>query len=154
MAKARDCRALVEQMNRQIARLTVLPPGKVFPYHVNLWQLGDALWIIVPGELYQTFQLTLRQRFPTRPIIVATVCGDWQPGYLPPASGYGYGIYQEVIAAVGAGAQEMLIEAIARIAAMDSPHATALFEPPNPPTSPPEYKGLSHYLFFAGRVWM
>jgi hypothetical protein len=114
MAKARDCRALVEQMNRQIARLAVLPEGKVFPYAVNLWRLGDALWIIVPGELYQTFQLTLRRRFPTRPIIVATVAGDWQPGYLPPASGYGYGIYQEAIATVGAGALEVLIEAIAR----------------------------------------
>ena len=39
--------------------------------------LGDALWIFVPGELYQTFQVTLRQRFPQRPIMVATVSGEW-----------------------------------------------------------------------------
>jgi len=32
------------------------------------------------------------------PLIVVTVTGDWQPGYLPPASSYGYGIYQDVIA--------------------------------------------------------
>ena len=56
----------------------------------------------------------LRQRFPAHPIIVATLTGDWTPGYLPMASSYGYGIYQETIAAVGAGSLEMLIEAIAR----------------------------------------
>jgi hypothetical protein len=46
--------------------------------------------------------------------MIATVTGDWQPGYLPPASSYGYGIYQDVIAAVAPGAAEVLIEAIAR----------------------------------------
>jgi hypothetical protein len=113
-AKARDCRALVEQANRQITRLSVLPSGKVFPYRVTLWKLGDALWVLVPGELYQTFQITLRARFPAHPVIVATLTGDWQPGYLPAASSYGYGIYQEKIAAVAAGSLEVLIEAIGR----------------------------------------
>ena len=112
--KARDCRAMVEQMHRQINRLNVLPAGKVFPFRINLWRLGDALWILVPGELYQTFQMTLRSRFPERPIMVATLTGDWQPGYLPAAPSYGYGIYQDVIAAVEAGSLEVLIEAIAR----------------------------------------
>jgi len=112
--KARDCRAMVEQMNRRITRLSSIPPGKVFPYHVNLWRLGDALWLLVPGELYQTFQITLRERFPRQPILVATLTGDWQPGYLPAASSYGYGIYQDTIACVGPGGLEILIEAIAR----------------------------------------
>lgn len=111
---ARDKRALVEQMTRQITRLEAMPPGKVYPYRVVLWRLGAALWVLVPGELYQTFQVTLRQRFPRQPVIISTVTGDWQPGYLPPASSYGYGIYQDVIAAVGAGSQEVLIEAIVR----------------------------------------
>jgi hypothetical protein len=114
LQKARDCRALVEQANRQIARLSVLPGGTVFPYLVTLWKLGNAVWVLVPGELYQTFQITLRNRFPDLPVIVATLTGDWQPGYLPAASSYGYGIYQETIAAVGAGALEVLIESIAR----------------------------------------
>jgi hypothetical protein len=113
-AKARDCRALVEQTNRKIGRLSILPAGKVFPYHVTLWKLGDALWVLVPGELYQTFQITLRARFPAHPVIVATLTDDWQPGYLPAASSYGYGIYQETIAAVAAGSLETLIEVIAR----------------------------------------
>jgi hypothetical protein len=112
--KARDCRALVEQANRQITRLSVLPVGRVFPYRVHIARLGDALWIMVPGELYQMFQITLRLRFPMHPVIVATLTGDWVPGYVPAAWSYGYGIYQETIAAVGAGSLELLIEAVAR----------------------------------------
>ena len=112
--KARDCRAMVEQMNRRITRLSSIPPGKVFPYRVNLWRLGGALWVLAPGELYQIFQITLRNRFPAQPIVVTTLTGDWQPGYVPAASSYGYGIYQDSIACVEAGSLEVLIEAIAR----------------------------------------
>jgi hypothetical protein len=112
--KARDCRALVEQANRQMTRLSVLPSGKVFPYHVTLCRFGNALWVFAPGELYQAFQVTLRARFPGYPIVVATLTGDWQPGYVPAASSYGYGIYQDTIAAVAPGSLEVLIEAIAR----------------------------------------
>ncbi|MSQ94870.1 MAG: hypothetical protein EXR98_09990 [Gemmataceae bacterium] len=112
--KARDCRAMVEQKNRHLTRLRAIPAGKVFPYHVNLWRLGDALWVLVPGELYQAFQIALRQRFAPHPVIVATLTGDWQPGYVPAAARYGYGIYQDTIACVGAGSLEVLIEAIAR----------------------------------------
>jgi hypothetical protein len=112
--KVRDCRAMVEQMNRRLFRLSTMPPGRVFPYRVNLWKLGDALWLFVPGELYQTAQVELRRRFPTHPFVVATLTGDWQPGYLPAASAYGYGIYQETIACVAAGSLELLIESVAR----------------------------------------
>jgi hypothetical protein len=111
---ARDFRAMAEQMTRQITRLEAMPAGKVYPYPINLWQLGDALWVLVPGELYQTFQVTLRRRFPDRPIFVSTVTDDWQPGYLPPASSFGYGIYQDLIAAVGPGALEVLLETVTR----------------------------------------
>ena len=58
--------------------------------------------------------MTLRERFPDMAVMVATICDDWQPGYLPPASRYGYGIYQEVIAAVGPGSLETLIEEVSR----------------------------------------
>lgn len=112
----RDAHAHVERMNRQIARLSALPPGKSYPFPVGVWRLGDALWVFTAGEQYQTFQTTLRERFPNLAVMVATICDDWQPGYLPPASRYGYGIYQEVIAAVGPGSLEALIEEVARAA--------------------------------------
>jgi hypothetical protein len=112
--RVRECRAHAERMTRQVARLMVLPPGKAYPYPVTALRLGDALWVLAPGELYQVFQTTLRGRFPDAAVVVATVTGDWQPGYVPPATSYGHGIYQETIAAVGPGALEALTEAAAR----------------------------------------
>jgi hypothetical protein len=114
MERLRDCRARGEQMRRQLARLDALPPGKAFPYRVAVLQLGAALWVLTPGELYQAFQTTLRRRFPDHAVIVATMTDDWQPGYLPTAATYGYGIYQEEIAAVAPGSLEVLIEAVTR----------------------------------------
>jgi hypothetical protein len=72
------------------------------------------VWDFCPGELYQSFQTTLRARFPDVAIVVATITNDWQPGYLPAASAYGYGIYQEIIAAVAPGSLETVIEATSR----------------------------------------
>jgi hypothetical protein len=112
--RVRDCRAKAEQMTRQLHRLDVLPKGKTFPLPVTIWRLGGSLWVFVPGEMYQQFQTALRGRFPGFAVVVATLTGDWQPGYLPAARTYGYGIYQEIIAAVAAGSLEVLIEEIGR----------------------------------------
>lgn len=112
--RVRDCRAQVEQRTRQLNRLKHLVPGHSYPLDVRLGILGDALWVFVPGELYQIFQLTLRERFAGHPVLVTTLTNDWQPGYIPPASSYGYEIYQEVIAATAPGCLEVLIEAISR----------------------------------------
>lgn len=110
----RDAHAMVEQMTRQLARLAALPEGKSFPLAVELWHLGDAFWIFVPGELYHVFQTMLRARFSRNALMISTITNGWQPGYIPSASSYGYGIYQEKIAAVAPGSLETLIEAVAR----------------------------------------
>jgi len=110
----RTCRAQIEQRTRQLTRLNALAPGRACPFPVQIGQLGDAIWILLPGELYQAFQVVLRERFAPRPVIVATLTNDWQPGYIPPASTYGYGIYQEIIAATAPGCHEILIETISR----------------------------------------
>jgi hypothetical protein len=109
-----ECRARAEQMTRQLARLAAMPPGPAYPYRVSVSRLGDSVWVFCPGELYQTFQTTLRTRFPNVAVVIATVTNDWQPGYLPAASSYGYGIYQEVIAAVAPGSLETVIETVTR----------------------------------------
>jgi hypothetical protein len=72
------------------------------------------VWVFAPGELYQIFQTTLRERFNRYPILVTTLTNDWQPGYIPPASSYGRAIYQEVIAATAPGCLETLIEAVSQ----------------------------------------
>lgn len=110
----RNAHAMVEQMTRQLARLAALPEGKAFPLAVELWQLGDAYWVFVPGELYHIFQTTLRSRFSRNALMISTIANGWQPGYIPPAAGYGYGIYQEKISAVAPGCLETLIEIVYR----------------------------------------
>jgi hypothetical protein len=110
------CRAMGEQMERQIWRQATLPQGKCFPLKIQLLRLGASRWLFVPGEHYQVLQTTLRKRFPSEIWIVATICNGWQPGYVPPASKYGYGIYQEQIAIVAAGSAEIVIESVSRAA--------------------------------------
>jgi hypothetical protein len=46
--------------------------------------------------------------------MISTLTNDWQPGYIPAASSFGYGIYQDVIAATSPGCLEILIESISR----------------------------------------
>jgi hypothetical protein len=113
-ARVSECRALAEQMTRQLARLAAMPPGPAYPYRVSVSRLGDSVWVFCPGELYQVFQTTLRVRFPNVAVVIATVTNDWQPGYLPAAGSYGCGIYQEVIAAVAPGSLETVIEVVSR----------------------------------------
>lgn len=112
--RVRDCRARVEQGTRQLNRLGNLVPGPAYPLTVRVGMLGNAIWVFVPGELYQVFQTTLRERFAPHPVIVTTLTNDWQPGYIPPADRFGYEIYQEVIAATSPGSSEILVESIAR----------------------------------------
>jgi hypothetical protein len=109
-----ECRARAEQMTRQLARLASLPPGRAYPLPVSISMIGGAIWIFTPAELYQSFQMALRQEFQDYAVIVATVTNDWQPGYIPPAGSYGYGIYQEIIAAVAPGSFEALTAAVVR----------------------------------------
>ena len=111
-ARVQEARARSERMTRQLARLESLPAGAGFPYEYRLLRIGDAIWAFLPGELYQLLQTTLRERFPDRAIVIATVSNGWQPGYIPAASAYGKGIYQETISPLAAGSLERLVEAV------------------------------------------
>ena len=112
-ARARDCRAQVERMARQLARLRMLPEGDSVGVRAAIWRLGDAFWVFVAGEHYQYLQRSLREQFPNRAVLVTTVTSGWVPGYLPTRDTYGRGIYQESIAIVAAGSLEKLVERIA-----------------------------------------
>lgn len=111
---ARDAHAQAERMTRQLWKLNQLPEGESFPLRIAITRLGDAAWVFVPGEHYQTLQTAIRSRFPNRPIVVATLTNGWQPGYIPPRDTYGKGIYQEQIAVVAPGSAEQVIDEIAR----------------------------------------
>ena len=59
--RVRACRAQVGTRTRQINRLKNLVPGGCYPLTLRLGILGDAIWVFVPGELYQIFQIMLRE---------------------------------------------------------------------------------------------
>jgi hypothetical protein len=99
-------------MTRQLARLRAAPGGCNILVNVTVAQLGDAFWVLLPGEYYNVLQRALRERFPMRPIIVSTVSGGWIPGYVPPAETFGKGLYQESVAIVAPGSLEKMIKAI------------------------------------------
>lgn len=107
--RIRDCRAQIERMTRQIARLEVLPEGRVYEFPIRIMRLGMAIWVFAPGEFSESFQIRLRAAFPNYRVIVSTITNDWQPGYIPPTDWYGQEIYQEIIAATAPGSMEFLI---------------------------------------------
>lgn len=111
-ALARDCRARVEVVTRQLVRLGSLPRGRMYPFSVQLWRIGDGLWVAVEAEHYQQLQVELRRRFPDTPIVVATLVNGALHTYLPPRDVYGTGIYQETIALLAPGCLERLIDEI------------------------------------------
>ena len=111
-ARARDCRAQVEIKTRQLVRLRTLPPGPSYPFPINMWQIGDAIWVALEAEHYQLLQSSLRERFPNTTIIVATIVNGSLQSYLPPREVYGTGIYQDSVALLAPGSLEMLIDEI------------------------------------------
>ena len=99
---------MAERERRLLARLGELPAGDHYPYQVHAWQLGDAIWLLLPGEPYQQLQQGLRARFPKTPLVIASNTGPWGPSYLVPEEDYGKGIYQETVAVLGSGCLEEL----------------------------------------------
>jgi hypothetical protein len=110
---ASDARAMIERMDRQLARLDALPAGPEIPLPVWLWRMGDALWVAVEAEHYQLLQRVLRNKFSGTPIVVMTLANGSRPTYLPATDTYITGAYPETIAVVARGSLERLIEQIA-----------------------------------------
>ena len=101
--RIRDCRANVEQMTRQLARLSALVPGKTYPLPISIGISRRRDLGVRARRAVSSVSNLAPPRFAPRPVVVATLSGDWQPGYIPPADSYGRGIYQEVIAATAPG---------------------------------------------------
>lgn len=118
-ALARDCRAQVEVLTRQLVRFASLPPGRTYPFPVKWWRIGDGVWVAVEAEHYQQLQVELRRRLPRVPIVVATMVNGAMHTYLPPRNIYGTGIYQETIALLAPGCLERLIEEISEAIARE-----------------------------------
>ena len=111
----KNARAIAERKRRLLNRLNQLPSENTFPLEVIIIRLGGSIWLIMQGELYSTFQETLRNRFSEVPIIVSTIASHWGASYLPPKEIYGTGIYQDTIAIVEKGSLEYLINEISLV---------------------------------------
>jgi hypothetical protein len=93
-----------------------LPDGQTFPYQLQVWRIGDAVWVAAQGEPYNRLQTALRERFPKLAIFVCTLANGWGPSYIPPAELYGSGLYQESIAVLAPDSLEkIIVEASHRI---------------------------------------
>jgi hypothetical protein len=109
----RDAHAMVERMTRKLTRTRQLPPGDHFPYTVDLWRTGDAVWLGLNGEHYNRLQRELRSRFPDTPIIVGTLANGSNVSYILDSDSYGKGLYQENVCILARGCLETLVEKLA-----------------------------------------
>jgi hypothetical protein len=110
----RNAHAMIERQTRMLRRLAELPPD-IYPYVIQAWRLGDAIWLGVRGELYSRLQTELRARFAPTPIVVMTLVDGWGPSYVVPQETYGKGLYQESISVLAPGSFEAIIEACGKL---------------------------------------
>lgn len=84
--------------------------GPTVQHPVWAWRWGDAIVVAQPGEAYSRLQLTLRERFPDRPVIVMNLTNG--PGfvYLPTQDAYDRGAYQAWQTPLAPGALDRLEE--------------------------------------------
>jgi hypothetical protein len=112
--RLRDARAMVERMTRSLTRIAHLPPGEAYPYRVEIWRIGDAIWLGLNGEHYNGLQRELRHRFPHTPIILGTLANGSEVSYLLDAESFGKGLYQENVSVLAKGCLEKLVEGISK----------------------------------------
>jgi hypothetical protein len=110
---ARDARAMAERATRALSRVQHLPPGDWFPYPVQLWRMGDAVWLALGGEHYNLLQRELRRRFPGVPLLIGTLANGSNVWYVLDQDSYGRGLYQESVSVLAKGSLERLIETLA-----------------------------------------
>ena len=111
-ARQRDLRAYTERTRRLMRRLEEVSPDGRASYRVQLWRIGQGVFVLLGGEPYNLLQRRLRALFPNTAVFVGELCN--QPhSYLLPATRYGLGIYQDDCATVAPGSLEKVIDAVA-----------------------------------------
>ena len=109
---AAEARAMLERIKRRFFLIQNLPEGSEHPYPIRVWRLGDAVWVALNGEPYNTLQTQLRDRFPQHVVIAGTLANGSTAWYLPDSNSYGKGLYQEQASVLAQGSLETLIESL------------------------------------------
>ncbi|MEO2014484.1 MAG: neutral/alkaline non-lysosomal ceramidase N-terminal domain-containing protein [Fuerstiella sp.] len=107
---AADARAMAERMTRRLVRVEHLPVSEALPYAVQIWKLGDAIWLALDGELYNVLQRNLRETFPGTSIVLGTLANGSRAWYIPDRDSFGKGLYQEDASVLAQGALEQLFD--------------------------------------------
>lgn len=92
--RAATDRALIERLERNIRRETMLGGGKTFRVPLYFWQLGDSYWIAQSQEMYSRFQTELRKHFPGRAVLPLNDANGPHIAYVYPEELAGKSIYQ------------------------------------------------------------
>lgn len=86
--------------------------GPTVDYPFWVWRWGDAVLVGQPGEAYSRLQLTLREQFPDRPVLVMNLTNGPGFAYLPTKEAYDAGAYQAWQTIFAPGSLERLEEAV------------------------------------------
>ncbi len=108
-----DEAAARERVGRELALRRDALTGDDPVHHVWLWQVGDAIVVAQPGELFSTFQTELRRRHPDRCVLVLNCTNG--PGfrmYLPDRAAYARNRYQVWQTLLDEGAMEAVLAAV------------------------------------------
>jgi hypothetical protein len=103
-----------ERLSRQLRVRRSLGDGSGEKISLWCWRLGDALLFGCPLEAYSSWQMRLRQRFPSLAVAVMNLANGGF-GYLPPRELYGRDLYTVWQTPFQAGSLELLTEEAARV---------------------------------------
>ena len=78
--------------------------------HIWIWRVGEIVFIGLPAEAHSSLQIELRNRFPSRAIVVTNVVNGYL-SYLPRCDEYRAGSYQADVALYESGCLERVVEA-------------------------------------------
>lgn len=111
--EAQRFRALAERKHRLLDRIRPLPEGETYPFRIDAWQIGDAVWVAMEGEPYFELQQKLTSRFADCTIIVVPLANGSRCSYLPTADAYDKALYQVDVALLAVGCLEQVTDEIA-----------------------------------------
>lgn len=76
-----------ERIRRRLRVRAIVGNGEYYPMKIQLWKIGDMVFVGIPGEPYSEFQKELRRRFPGCIVFVVGLSNGGS-GYLPKREDY------------------------------------------------------------------
>lgn len=113
--ECRDNRALLEREHRKLTMISTLESIESFVYTIRSWSIGEIVLLGLNGELYNCYQIKVRESVGDRAVMVGTLADGSDCWYLLDQSSYGKGLYQEDASVIKQGGLETLIDATVKM---------------------------------------